>query len=445
MSTDGPFHLGWFTGNGVGMYGWNVPWGASDARDFFRPDFWRDIVRALERAKFDIFIIEDSTYVPNNYGDSHDLYLRHGLHTPKPDPAPYVPLLAEATAHIGITLTGTTTEYPPYLLARLISTLDFLSDGRVGWNMVTGSNNLSGQNYGLDALPEHDQRYAMAQEYVEVVTQLLASWEPGSLILDRDAGVVADPDKVRPIDYAGTYYRSRGPLNGLPSPQGRPVYVQAGGSPAGRDFAARNADVVINNDRSIPVMKAYADDIRARLVEHGRKPDDCKILFMLSPFLAETQEEAQLIYQRSLDSARQADPALRLASISAKAMVDFSQFDLDEPLPELHTNGHQATLKNFLRAGGAEVDGTRTLREMIAASVHGNSSLDVIGTPDAVAAQMGEVMAEVGGDGYLLSSPKVTRRYVAEITDGLVPALQKRGLSRTEYSATTLRGNMFAF
>ncbi|HWK20276.1 MAG TPA: NtaA/DmoA family FMN-dependent monooxygenase [Microbacteriaceae bacterium] len=445
MGNQNPFHLGWFTGNGVGMYGWNVPFGQADGREFFKPDFWRDIARMLDRACFDLFIWEDSSYIPNNYGGTHDIYLKNGIFTPKHDPAPYVPLLAEATEHIGIALTIPTSEYPPYLAARLLNTLDHLSDGRVAWNIVTGSNHLSAMNYGHEGHLEHDERYAVADEYVDLVSRLFGSWDADAVVMDKATGTVTDPTKVRPIDYEGRYLRSRGPLNSMPSPQHRPVYIQAGGSNAGRDFAAKHAEVIINNDWSVPVMKSFVDDIHARMAKFGRKPSDVKILFMLNPLIAETQEDADVAYEAMKDAAYRVDPALRLAQMSAKAGIDFSQFDLDAPLPELQTNGHQATLANFLRGGGVGIDRSKTLRELVQTSGRANSSLDIIGTPDAVAAQMGDVMAEVGGDGYLISSPRVTRRYVTEVVDGLVPALQRQGLSRTGFAGTTLRDSLMEF
>ncbi|HWK20277.1 MAG TPA: NtaA/DmoA family FMN-dependent monooxygenase [Microbacteriaceae bacterium] len=445
MSNQNPFHLGWFTGNGVGMYGWNVPFGQADGREFFRPDFWRDIARTLDRACFDLFIWEDSSYMPNNYGGTHDIYLKNGLYTPKHDPAPYVPLLAAATEHIGIALTIPTSEYPPYLAARLLNTLDHLSDGRVAWNIVTGSNNLSVQNFGEAGQLPHDERYAVADEYVDLVSQLFHSWEHDAVVMDKATGTVMDPSKVHPILYEGKYLKSRGPLNSMPSPQHRPVYIQAGGSNAGRDFAAKHAEVIINNDRSIPVMKSFVDDIHARMAKFGRKPSDVKILFMLNPTIGETDEDARRAFERTIANAQKGDFSVRLAAISAKAGIDFSQFDMDEPLPELTTNGHQAILANFLRAGGVEIDRTKPLRELVESGIRGNTSLDIVGSPDSIAAQMGEAMAEIGGDGFLFSSQKVTRRYVYEIADGLVPALQARGLARTGFSHTTLRDNLFEF
>ena len=226
------FHLGWFF-QGSSAQAWGEPWTGSIGRDWMRPDLVVDIARALERACFDYMLIEDSSYVGESYGASRDIYLRHALSTPRQDPSVVAAILTQATSHIGIVPTFATFAYPPYLLARLMATLDQVSNGRAGWNAVTGSSDMAARNFGLDGLPEHDTRYDMADEYMAVVNGLWSSWEPGAIVDDAAAGVFADPAKVHSIDYAGQHYRSRGPLNSGPAPQGRPVIAQAGGSRAG--------------------------------------------------------------------------------------------------------------------------------------------------------------------------------------------------------------------
>src|SRR6185503_13612992 len=169
----------------------------------------------------------------------------------------------------------------------IIGTLDQISGGRAGWNMVTGSSDFSARNFGMDKLPEHDLRYDMAQEYMEICQQLWASWEPGAIVADRKTGVLIDHSKVHTIDFEGQYYRSRGPLNSGPCPQGQPVIAQAGGSERGRRFAAQHADTIVAHVKGIDQMKWYRDDIRAKMAACGRNPDSCKVLFLISPILAE--------------------------------------------------------------------------------------------------------------------------------------------------------------
>jgi FMN-dependent oxidoreductase (nitrilotriacetate monooxygenase family) len=290
-------------------------------------------------------------------------------------------------------------------------------------------------------MPEHDLRYDMADEYMAVVKGLWDSWEPGAIVADRESGVFIDPTKVHHIDFEGKWFKSRGPLNSGPAPQGQPVIAQAGGSPRGREFAARHADTIVAHPKGIGAMKAYRDDVRRHMVANGRDPDSCKVLFMIAPILGETEEEAQVNKERR--AARAAEQvAQRLAHFGKVTNIDFSVFDLDKPIcdVELTTNGHQLNLDQFKR-----IAGTRTLRETMADYNATSLSVELVGTPDSVAARMGEVMEEVGGDGYLFSLNNVSRRTLAEIEDGLVPALQDRGLMRKAYGFEQLRDNLLEF
>ncbi len=348
-------------------------------------------------------------------------------------------LLAAATTRLGIVPTLSTFAYAPYLTARIVGTLDQVSSGRGGWNVVTGSSDYSAQNFGMPALPPHDLRYDMAEEYVSIVKQLWGSWDPGAIVANRKNGVLIDPAKVHTIDFEGEYYRCRGPLNSGPCPQGRPVIAQAGGSGKGRAFAAKHADTIVAAPNGIAAMKQYRDDIRAQMAAAGRDPDSCKILFLLSPIVAETEEQARWHADQRAISAEQNIEA-RLARFGWITNIDFSDHDLDAPIGELTTNGHQSSLEQFIKRAGK-----KTLREAIIAHSSAGYCMDVVGTPDSAAAQMEEIMAEVGGDGFLIVLNDVSRRSVATITDGLVPALQQRGLVRTAYEHAHLRDNLLAF
>jgi FMN-dependent oxidoreductase (nitrilotriacetate monooxygenase family) len=429
-----PFHLGWFLGNSYGVHGWNQEWGGADAEDWTQPDLHIDLARALERACFDYLLLEDSLFVPDNYGGSMDFYLARALRAPKNDPLPLVPLLAQATTHLGIVPTISTSFYPPFLLARLIATLDLMSKGRVGCNFVTSTSERAAQNFGLEAHLEHDLRYEMAEEFVDLVIRLWESWEPDAIVQDRTSGVFVDHRKVHTIDFKGRFFASRGPLNTARPAQGRPVLVQAGGSPQGRAFAARHMDSVIVAVSTIAEMKEFRGDMRRRLVAEGRDPGSCKILYVVAPTLGETNEEARARSDRR-QAQREQSPAVTLAMMGSLTDIDFSTFDLDTPIGELTTNGQQGTLKRFLAQG-------RTLREIAANYRYGYE--DLVGTPEHVAGAMAEVMQEVGGDGFVFTGP-LTRRYVAEITDGVVPILQRRGLARTAYAHRHFRDNLFAY
>jgi FMN-dependent oxidoreductase (nitrilotriacetate monooxygenase family) len=431
------FHLGWFTNFSVDE--WNDPL-ASSGGSPWDGEFYIEFCKALERACFDYFMIEDTMMVPESYGGSTRLALKGANQAPKHDPLPLAAVLASHTRHLGIVATMSTLAYPPFLLARASATIDHLSRGRFGWNIVTSGEDLSAQNFGLDKLTEHDLRYDMADEYMDVVNALFGSWEPDAIVMDRATETYADWTKVKPINFEGTWYKCRGPLNTAPSPQGRPTYVQAGGSDKGRDFAAKHADSVISTAQGPKAMKEFRDDVRARAAKHGRNPDDIKLLWLFSPVMDATEAAAQLVNELGMSQDRFADR--RLALMSAITEIDFSQFPMDEPLPlDLTTNGETHSLKRFAQLGSG-----KTLRQLIKEGGKGGC-VDSVGTPDQVAEQMGEIMAEVGGDGFLICNPfhRNTRRYIAEVTDGLVPALQRRGLVRTEYTQKTLRDTLREF
>jgi FMN-dependent oxidoreductase (nitrilotriacetate monooxygenase family) len=433
MSSD-MFHLAWFL-NFVAD-DWAGPWGPGG--DSWTGDFYIEIARDLERVGFDFVILEDKLMVSDAYGGTMEHDLKQGI-APKHDPVPLATLMAYETTRLGVIPTMSTSFYPPFLLARLTATVDHIAKGRLGWNIVTSAEDRAAQNFGLDELYEHDLRYDMADEYLQLVTALWDSWEPDAVVRDRESGVYVDHTKVHRVDFEGRFYRSRGPLNTVPPPQGRPVLCQAGASPKGRAFAAKYADTIIAMGTNVAQMKEYREDIRERLVGHGRKPDDCKVLFLVSPMVDETVELAHAKARRWIEDPLYIEWVL--TEMAAITEVDFSQFDLDEPLPDdLTTNGERGTLEAFMQRGSG-----KTLRELIGLGLV--DTVELIGTPDSVADRMGEIMDEVGGDGFLLTCPsgRLNRRYVAEITDGQVPALQRRGLTRTGYTYEHFRDNLLEF
>ena len=435
---DKRFHLAWFMNFTPDE--WREPFGQGG--NPWDGQFYIEMAQSMERACFDLIMIEDKLMVPETYGASRDLSLKHAMMVPKADPAPLAVAMGMATKHLGVVATMSTMAYPPFMLARLSSTIDSLTKGRFGWNVVTSAEDLMAKNFGMDQLPPREDRYAMADEYMDVVGKLFESWEPDAVVLDRKNGIYADGSKVHTVDHKGKYYQVRGPLNTVPSPQRRPVYLQAGASPRGRDFAAQHADAIVSVANGVEGMKAFRADIRARAEKLGRNPDDIKVFFCICPSLGETEAEARARY----DNVTMSDNFVTdvLISISAITEIDFSQYDLDKPLPsKLVTNGESGTLDKFQQWGSG-----KTLRQLAAAGGGGLvSSMELIGTPAQVAEKMGEAMAEVGGDGFLITTPvlRVSRRYITEICDGLVPELQARGLVRTEYKHQLLRDNLREF
>jgi FMN-dependent oxidoreductase (nitrilotriacetate monooxygenase family) len=430
------FHMGWFVPGGR-VQGWGTKWAGSIGKNWMFPDLYIDMCRALESACFDYIIVEDSLMVADTFRGTMEYALKHAQTAPKNDPLPMLPLLAQPTSHIGLIGTITSTFYPPFTAARLATTLDHLTRGRVGLNVVTASSHRSAQNYGLEKHIAHDERYAMADEWMQVCDALWNSWEPDAVVLDEERGIFADYTKVHTIDFKGKYYACRGPLNTVPGPQRRPVICQAGGSAAGRAFAAKHADTILSSVNDVEGMKEYRADITRRMLGHGRDPQSCKVMFFARPILAETDKEAKDIYERRCTAeAKRLDTQLALMSYFSG--IDMSQFDPDEPLPDLSSriNGHQGTMADYAKSG-------KTLREM--ATNRGGSRMNrLVASPDTVSAIMGEVMQEVGGDGFLIASP-VTRKAVGEIADGLAPALRRRGLMRTGYGHKHFRDNLLEF
>ena len=430
-----PFHLAWFLSQGYGPKSWRTDWPGSDIRRWMMPYLLVDLARAMERACFDYMNIEDSSNVPYTYQGAHDTYLKYAASTPKLDPAVLVPYLAQATEHLGIVPTLSVSEYPPYLLARLVNSLDHVTEGRIGWNCVTGSNDGAAQNYGRDMHYPLDDRYDIADEFADVVTRLWEAWEPDAVVLDRDAPMFADGTKVHPIHHEGKYFRCRGPINAPRSPQGRVPICQAGGSPRGQLFASRWADTIITEGGgSVEKMKEYRDNVRRQAAEFGRNPDNIKVLFLAQPIIDVSMEAArERVRMKEVESEQHID--LQLSGMSRLTGIDFSKFDLHAPLPELTTNGHQSSLAKWIGKPPRSIVKTYGRK----------AGIDFTGTADHVAGMMLEVMEEVGGDGVLLFNSYFDRRYVSEVCDGLVPELQRRGLTRKAYAHRHLRDNLLEF
>jgi FMN-dependent oxidoreductase (nitrilotriacetate monooxygenase family) len=342
------FHLAWFTNFTAGNWDGTFSHGGSpwDGR------FFVDMAQALERACFDYVIYEDKLLVPEAYRGSTETTLKYAHQVPKHDPVPLAAIVAAATSYIGVVPTMSTLAWPPFMLARVSSTIDHIAGGRFGWNIVTSGEDLAAQNFGMDVLPPRDTRYAMADEYMDLLNQLFDSWEDGAVVMDRARGIYADHRKVHPIHFEGRFFRCRGPLNTVPSPQRRPTYVQAGGSPRGRDFAAKHADSIIATANQIDGMKQFRDDVRWRAVKLGRNPDDIKILYLVYPFLGETDEEANAKHHHIVNEPSFVEAAL--AGIGQITDIDFSQYELDKPLPKLTTNGESGALDKFQQWGSGK-------------------------------------------------------------------------------------------
>jgi FMN-dependent oxidoreductase (nitrilotriacetate monooxygenase family) len=434
-------HLMWFCAfsphAGFGLDGWAGP--RTTGYEWTRPELWQDMAVALERAKFDLIMLGDSLAVPGTYQGRMDAYLRYAEHAPFHDPGPLVAIMAAATRRIGLAATLSTTFYPPFLLARLMTTLDHLSRGRIAWNVVTSYKIEEALNFGYEELLDHDQRYDRADEYMELCYRLWSSWEPDAVVMDQRTDTFADPAKVRAIDFEGTYYRSRGPLNATPSPQGRPVIIQAGASDRGQDFAARHAEAVIVSRETVDEMKQYYDAFKARVKKQGRDPDECKVFFLTKPIIGDTDEAAQ---RRADELYANAPVEAGLASLSTMLQMDLSTYDLDKPLPAaIQTRaiqGIRSQLDRFYLSGR-----TPTLRDIATRKVSIDSK-PYIGTPERVADELARTIDAVGGDGFAIRQG-IWPGYVGPFVDKVIPLLQQRGAVRTQYTGTTLREHLREF
>ena len=437
------FHLAWFLGDGYGVHPWNSrrsPWHGSNGQEWMKPDIYIDLTCALERAGFDYLLIEDTTSIDDTYGGSMDTTLRRGFMAPKNDPIPLVPLLTRASRHIGVVVTVSTTFTPPYAAARVLTTLDHLSEGRAGINIVTSVNHRAAQNFGHDRHLPHDVRYEMADEWLDIVGQLWESWEDDAVQIDEEANRYVDFTKVHPIDYHGRFFSSRGPLNTVPGPQRRPVIAQAGSSPQGQALAGKYADTMLALVSSVDEMKRFRENVHAAMLNAGRKPQDCKILYLVTPIIGETDADARELQARQTAAASEPEEierALWYMSYQSGGEIDYSTLPLDEPMPDKTGNGEKSVIESYLKGGAM------TLRD-VAIKRQIGAFADLVGSPDTVAAKMGEIMDEVGGDGFIIYGP-VTRRAITELTDGLAPALRRRGLIREGYPHSTFRENLLAF
>ncbi|MGO4560005.1 NtaA/DmoA family FMN-dependent monooxygenase [Mesorhizobium sp. 2RAF21] len=425
----------------------NTPWTGRGETEWVKPSLFVDITTSLERAGFDYLLIEDTSYIHDAVAGTMDTTLKLGLYSPKNDPMPLVPLLAERTKHIGIVPTVTTTFYHPYMASRLFATLDHLTEGRVGFNLVTGTGHRAVQNYGMDQLPPKAERYAMAHEWVDVFKALQESWEPDAILADVENGVYADYTKVHTIDHQGKYYKVRGPLNTIPGPQRYVPMVQAGNSSEGRDISARHGEVLLAVASSIESMKALREDMHKRMRAYGRDPSTLKIMFMVDLVLGMTDEEAQA-RAAALKEARWNDLSMQnmFFYLSANTRMDFSKYNPEMPFEEVYADiqKHQ-NIDELISVMKIQLSGVKnkTLREALA-TISLWPDLDLVGSPETVAAKMDEVMQEVGGDGFLITAPS-QRVAVAEICDGLAPVLRRRGSIRSGYDGKTFRENLQAF
>lgn len=412
---------------------WRHP--ASDTR-FTTPDYYHRIGRILERGKFDFVFFADLLAAPVRYGDDISEPLRRGTQaTATLDPSIVAASIGAVTSKLGVAITKCATYFHPYELARIFASLDHITAGRVAWNIVTSLTQSEAQNFGHDDHLGHDDRYLRADEFVRTALELWSSWDPDALVLDKASGVFADPDRVRRIDHAGEYFRTRGPLNVPRSPQGRPVLIQAGSSPTGRDFAARWAEAIFEIDPTPEGRRAYYDDIKSRASDLGRDPDQVLIFPAFLPFIGETESIAR---EKQAFHNELADPVSGLITLSVHTDHDFSRYDLDAPVEDITVTGTQGLFDTARRVADRD---NLTLRDIGNWYAQGVLLPQFVGTAEQVADQIEESFRAGEADGFMVSAAQTPGTF-NDFVDAVVPELQRRGLFRTEYTGTTLRDHL---
>ncbi len=437
MADDRKMRLGFFlAGTGSNMASWRHPTAVLDAA--INLDYYRDLTRKAEEAKLDFAFFGDGLYISEK---SHPNFLNRF------EPLTLLAALAMETTHIGLAATLSTTYSDPFTVARQFMSIDHISGGRAGWNVVTSPLEGSAANYAKSwdgtagdlnlEHPAHDLRYRMASEYIDVSKGLWDSWEDDAFIRDQPSGQFIEPDKMHRLDHTGEFFSVQGPLNISRSPQGRPVLIQAGSSEAGRGFAASIADAVFTGQATRADLEAFSADVKGRAAEAGRNPGEVLILPGCSPIVGSTPEEAEAKY---LEIAGLVDieQALNYMGRFFNDM-DFSQYDLDAPFPELGDfgrNGWESSTDSIKKTAREK---ELTLREMALQVTTGRHAF--IGTPEHVADTMQDWFESGACDGFMLSGSVLPQGF-NDFVDQVLPILKERGLFRTEYEADTLRANL---
>ncbi|WP_396922835.1 LLM class flavin-dependent oxidoreductase [Mycolicibacterium sp.] len=433
-----PFVLAAFTMSTVshGNFGlWRHP--ADQTANYTDLRYWVELAKLLDAGGFDALFIADAVGQLDVFGGDADAALARAVQTPVTDPLLAVSAMAAATEHLGFGITVSTTYESPYLLARKFSTLDHLTGGRIGWNIVTSLLDSAARNIiGRDRQIPHDERYAMAQEFLEVTYKLWeGSWEPDAVLRDRARGIYTDPAKVHGIGHQGRYFTVPGAHLVEPSPQRTPVLFQAGTSTAGREFAARNAELVFVSDPRPEVLRANIDDVRRRAVGHGRDPQSIKFITSVEIVTDSTDSAAQA---KADELGEYHDLEGGLVLLSALSGVDWSSYGVDRPIEQFDTDASRSIL-----AAVADTDARQrlTLRDYVG-KLGGFGGELFVGSAATVADELESYARRTGVDGFNIAY-HITPGSFADVATYLIPELRRRGRTREAGEPTTLRQRIF--
>lgn len=427
MTNQRMLRLGVFlAGTGSNMASWRHPSAVVDAA--INLAYYKDLTRKAEEAKLDFAFFGDGLYIS---GKSHPNFLNRF------EPLTLLAALAGGTTRIGLAATLSTSYSDPYTVARQFASIDHISDGRAGWNIVTSPLEGSAFNYSKPEHPQHDLRYRMADEYMEVAKGLWDSWEDDAFVRNKQTGRFIDPEKMHRLDHKGEFFSVQGPLNISRSKQGRPVLIQAGASEAGMEFASKVADAVFTGQPTLSDAVEFYQEVKSRAAKYGRKPEEILILPGCNPIVGSTAAEAESKYQEIANLVVIEDALNYLGRYFND--MDFSPYGLDEPFPDLGSFGRNGWESATDRIKLVAREENLTLREMALRSTTPRSPF--IGAPILVADTMQEWFEAGAADGFMLNS-SVLPDGLTDFLDHVLPILKERGLFRTEYEADTLRGNL---
>ncbi|SFI80313.1 LLM class flavin-dependent oxidoreductase [Bradyrhizobium sp. Gha] len=419
----------------------NLPssWRHPDSRsDSMSADYYQEIAKILEAGKFHMAFFDDRLAMPDRYGNDHTHTVEYGIRCVKMDPLIVLTTMGMVTDRLGLGATCSTTYYEPFDVARRFATLDLMSGGRAGWNVVTSLNDGEALNMGRDSHPEHDSRYDKADEFMEVVLGHWDTWEDGALIMDKTSGRFADPGKVKRLDHKGANFKSRGPFTVPRSDQGHPVIIQAGASGRGRRFAGRWGEVIFTAARNLTAAKEGYASVRNEAAKAGRDPDEMFLCNLTTAVCAATKAEAEdrmaLINKLPLE--------IDALSLLAEALnYDFASKDLDAPLTTDELKSMQGILG--IRDGVLKNSGKSnpSARDFVTFSGRGQVQDAMVGGPREIADRLEEMFVERGCDGFVIAATHVPGSY-ADFVQHVVPELQRRGLFQKDYRGKTLRENL---
>jgi FMN-dependent oxidoreductase (nitrilotriacetate monooxygenase family) len=434
------FDLSWAHTDGR----WRTP-GSWTGRTFPDLSIYKEIVSIAERGRLDLIFFGDTAGVNDTWEGTSDTSVKWGLNYPRLDMSPYIGVLAQHCKNVGFGLTYSSTYLPPYYVARLLNSLDHITGGRIAFNVIASTNPGGAANYGFDKLMEHDARYERMEEFIDICKRLWASAEPDAFIWDRESGIVADPKKVRALNHAGKFFKVRGPLQCQPSPQGRPVLIQAGSSPRGIRASANFADYIFGVGSRARKVKHRAD-LDAALVVNGRDPSQIGILWDIILVIEETEAEAKRRKEHVLNLLPQDAVG---AWMSGMVGYDFSKIPARFKLNDLNQEiiASQASPVLFTTMMAAKVgDNTEITREEFferARSAATSYDHTFAGTAKQVADYLEEEFEATGErGGFMIAHPISTPRDLLNVTDYLVPELQRRGRFRKEYESHLLKENL---